>query len=339
VQPYFPGNPFGALGGTVTPNASSAAWLAWDAKQGAPTFGAMFVQLAPMPSAQEIAFPVYMNHAGSNTPVKIHCAEPWGACNVEGLTIYIDPRELPQSGGCPATGGCAADNHFALIDPAGGYEYCLWQTQWPPVNGVLTVGFGGRAALAGNGFTNPSKPGTGCAGDASDTPLSLGLVRAKDWLAAIGSPSGVLPGAISYAFGCTGPGPLPPPFIGAGDGQCAGAPPEGSHLYLAMHDAQVNALGVAPLVAVLLRTMDEDHYGAIAIDSGGGPSSTIGPPNFESDKTYTAWGLPAPYLAQFVPEAVKEGLPTWVDATNNRRGFNLPFPSSVTWGSFVYAAH
>jgi hypothetical protein len=294
----------------------------------------IFVPTSRAPNPDEIAFPVYMNNSGSNTAVKIHCTAGYGGvpCNVEGMTVHIDPRELPQNGGENGTD----DAHWALIDPAGGYEYTLWGTQWPPQNGVLTAAWGGRCTLSGNGFTNPSYSGgswnSGCVATASGTPLSMGIIRVKDLLAAVQS-GGALPQALSYSFGCTGTASqLPAPFLSGGDGKCAGAQLEGAHMYLAMHDSQVNALNLPAITSVLLRTLDEDHYGAFCVDSGGGAAPGI-LFNVESDETYAAWGLGSPWLTQFIPEAQNEGLPVFSDPSNGRDGIPLAIPASI--GSYV----
>jgi hypothetical protein len=329
-QPFFPASPFLKqlpASPNVTPNSASMLSYFQSCCGNGPFQFRPIRVFASLPNTKEIAFPIYYNHSGSNTPVTINCTRKYGGkpCNVQGMTVYVDVREIPQG---------QSDGHWVLIDPAAGYEYVLYQTQWPPANGVLTVDYGGRCALSGTGFTNPSYSGpawnAGCLGDASGTPLSVGTVRAKDWLAALNTPDGVLPGAISYAIACDGvsanaggamPAPFPPTH---GDGCLPQneAPAEGSRIFLAMHDAQVNALGVPPLSKVLLRTLDEDHYGAIMVDTGGKGYSGLGV-NVESDSTYEAWGQPGPWLNAWLPQAQAEGLP----------GATSPYPSggSTMW--------
>ncbi len=327
--PYFPASPFSQrIPNPPTPNVNSAAWVA-----GLGNFSLNDISaFSPADVLHDHGFPIYFNHAGSNTPVAIHCTKNYGhiPCNDEGMTVYIDPREIPQNGDAPGE-----DDHFTLIDPVAGYEYDFWGVSWPPSGGVLTANWAGRCALSGNGFTNPSYSGrrwnAGCVAQAAGAPISQGLIRATDLLAAV-QRGGTLPQAIAIAIACPGPGPLPAPFLGSGDGKCPGNAPEGSHLYLAMHDADVNALGVAPIVAVILRTLDEDHYGAFCVDSGGGAAPGI-LFNVESDETYAAWGLGSPWLTQFIPEAQNEGLPVFSDPSNGRDGIPLAIPASI--GSYV----
>jgi hypothetical protein len=315
VQPFFPASPFlQQLPASPNVMSNSASMLSYfQSCCGNQSFGFRPVRVfASLPNTKEIAFPMYLNHSGSNTPVTIDCTVRYGGkpCNVQGMTVYVDDREIPQG---------QKDGHWILIDPAAGYEYVLYQTQWPPANGVLTASYGGRCALSGNGFTNPSYSGpawnAGCNGDASSAPLSIGTVRAKDWLSALAT-NGVLPGALSYAAACNGVsavtgGKMPKPFPPThGDG-CLGqgqAPAEGSRIFLALHDAAVNALNVPALSKVLLRTLDEDHYGAIMVDTGGNGYSGLGV-NVESDSTYEAWGQPGPWLNAWLPEARAEALP------------------------------
>lgn len=325
VAPYFPGNPFSQrIPNPPTVNPNSAAWVAGLGDFSLNTLTAY----TPAGILHDHHQPVYFNHSGSNTPVTIHCTANFGhiPCNTEGMPVYVDWRETPQNGGAPGE-----DDHLALIDPAEGYEYDFWGVTWPPSGGILTTKWAGRCALSGNGFTNPSYTGkrwnAGCASQAAGAPISLGLIRAKDLLAAVQT-GGTLPQAIAVAVTCPGPGPLPAPFLGSGDGKCPGNAPEGSRLYLAMHDSDVNALGVAPIVGAILRTLDEDHYGAFIVERGGKQS---GIQMFaEADATYTVWGQPGPFLTQYVAEAAREGLP---GAGTLQKGYKydiqLPIPPSV----------
>jgi hypothetical protein len=335
VYPYFPSSPFLTRIPVPAPvNPNSAAWVA-NASAIGPFGIAGSLYAYDAPNWREIAFPIYLAHAGSDTPVRIHCTKRYGGdrvpCNIEGMTVYVDAREVPQNGGLPADH--PADAHWALIDEAAGYEYDAWNTQWPPKDGVLTVGWGGRCSLAGNGFTNASYQGphwnSGCVGTTSGTPQSLGIVRAKDLLAAAKN-GGALPAALSLVYGCTGISKkLADPFLSGGDGHCAGAVPEGTRMYLAMHDGDIDALGIAPIVAALLRTLDEDHFGGFIVDSADGPKPGFGL-NVESDSTYTAFGLPGPWK-MFLDEAGREGLQTFRVPFSGRTAIRLAMPDAVTW--------
>jgi hypothetical protein len=333
TYPYFPTSPFlEKIPNPPTVNPSSAAWVADMNTLGAFGFGTFNVTTDP---SLNYGFPIYIDHDGTNTPVTIHCTVQYGGidCPVEGLTVNIDTRMVPQSGGC-RTASCDQDFHLGLIDTAAGYEYDFWQARWPPSNGVLTVSRGGKCLLSGNGFTDPEYGGpswnAGCVADASGTPLSMGPVRAKDLLAAVAAGgTSSLPMALNYAFACNGKvSQLPAPFLGSGDGTCDGYAPEGSRLYLAMHDADINALGLPAITSVMLRTMDEDHFGAIVVDTDGCNCNQI-QFNIESGNTLAAWGLPDPWMAQFIPEAQAEGLPGAAAPSNGAYSVKLPIPDSI----------
>jgi hypothetical protein len=243
-------------------------------------------------AAKDYGFPVFPNSSRSQggIPVTVHCTEPWGTCNLEGQTIYVDPREMPQDGG---TAG--QDSHITLIDNASGREYDLWHTTWPESNGVLTVGWAGYCNLGSNGVG-------GCVGDASDTPITAGLIRAKDLIAAMQSPNGTLPYALRAAVMCSNGYVSPATNT---DGHTSGCPPQGARAYLALHDADVNASGATALMKAILRTLDEDHYGLIITDTDGGQSGFQ--LQRENDTTYTAFGQAGPFATQIVPIAQSEG--------------------------------
>jgi hypothetical protein len=246
-------------------------------------------------------------NASTSVPVKIHCTEPWGTCNVEGKTVYIDPRELPEDGG-----KSGEDSHLALIDNTGGKEYDFWGAQWPPQNGLLTISWGGECTLSGNGYD-------GCSSTATSTPLSVGIIRVSDLMLAIQSPTGSLPYAIAAAVKCSD-GYIKP--MDGGDGHTQGCPPEGSRVYLAMHDADVDATNEPPIAQAILRTLDEDHYGMILTDTNGGASGFS--LAYESDLTYTTFGQPGPLVNTLVPEAAREGI-SGTNPYNNMYYLSVPY--------------
>jgi hypothetical protein len=268
-------------------NSQTSAWLSHLGTLG---FGQLQFAANASGITSDYNYPIYRMASGSTAiAVKVHCTEPWGTCSVEGKTVYVDSRALPEDG------GNVGDSHFAIVDPGAGMEYDFWGTKWPPVGGKLTVSWGGKCALSGTGYS-------GCAATGSGTALSLGIIRASDLLAAVAN-GGTLPYALASSVKCTD-GYISP--FTASDGTTAGCPPEGARAYLAMHDSDVNATSASNIVKVLMRTMDEDHYGMFITDIDGGESgfSLVG----ESDLSYTTFGLPGPFVTNVVPEAVTEGL-------------------------------
>jgi hypothetical protein len=282
LQP-IPSNP--------TVNANSSTWMS-----ALGTIGFVPLQFAANAAGigQDYSFPVYQASSGPRAEtVKVHCTQPWGTCNVEGVTVSIDPRELPED-----RGASGEDSHFALVNTSTGKEYDFWETKWPPQNGVLDIGWGGECSLNGNGQG-------GCHGDAASSPLSLGILRTSDLMLAIQSSTGSLPYALQTGVKCVD-GFVSPAI--SSDGDTPGCPPEGARAYLAMHDAQVDATSNTPIAKAILRTIDEDHYGMIIIDQNGGQDGFCF--NLESDLTYTSFGQPGPNVNQLVPEAQAEGIST-----------------------------
>jgi hypothetical protein len=204
--------------------------------------------------------------------------------------VYVDSRATPENG------GNIGDAHFAIVDSGTGMEYDFWRTQWPPKNGVLTIGWGGECPLSGNGIV-------ACGATATSTAISLGIIRAKDLVAAVQN-GGTLPYALQTAIKCTNKAVAP--FL-TSDGSTPGCPPEGARVYLAMHDSDVNASGVSGILQAILRTIDEDHYGMFVTDTNGGEDGFS--LTMESDLTYTTFGLPGPAVTDLVPLAQSEGVP------------------------------
>ena len=289
TYPNFPQSQFlQRLPLTPTVNANTAAWLA---KLGTLGFGNLQFAANAAGAMQDYGFPIYRTAYGANAmPVKIHCTEPWGKCKVEGTTVYLDARERPQDGGNPGH-----DSHLAIVDTQTGLEYDFWGTQWPPKNGILNVAWGGSCPLSGQGYAS-------CSATSSGTALSIGIIRAKDLAAAVQT-GGTLPYALQSGVKCSNGFVAP---LTSSDGKTAGCPPQGSRLYLAMHDADVNATAASGIVKAIMRTIDEDHYGMFITDTSGGENgfSLIA----ENDVSYTAEGLPAPFVNQIVPLAQSEGM-------------------------------
>jgi len=271
-----------------TVNVKTSTWLS---SLGTISLGQLQFAANPSGVARDFGTPVYETAVGPRAmAVKVHCTEPWGTCAVEGKTVYVESSEQPEDGG---TNG--EDSHFAIVDNTTGDEYDFWGTRWPPSNGVLTIEWGGSCKLSGPGYG-------GCGGSASGTALSLGIIRAKDLVAAVQS-GGTLPYALSTGVKCAD-GYVAP--MTSSDEYTPGCPPEGARAYLALHDSDVNASGASDIVKAILRTIDEDHYGMFITDSGSGDGFSF---ITESDVTYTAFGLPGPLVNTLVPLAQSEGIP------------------------------
>lgn len=295
TYPYFPHSIFvQKLGPNPGADPRTAGWLQHiGAKLGAFQFA-----VEPAGIAHDYTIPIYMQRSADSSlfPVRIHCTEPWGhkpphTCEFEGQIVRLDPREEPETGAA-----ANEDDHLGVVNPEDGREYDFYGTSWPPANGTVTIKWGGSCSLSGDGYD-------GCHGTATSTPLSIGLIRVKDVMAALHDPHGTLPYAIAIAIHCAF-GHIPPML--RSDGHVPGCPPEGARMYLDMTDDEVDATP-SPLVSkVILRTIDRDHYGMIAEDTNGGEYDyTMAT---ESDWTYTSFGLPGPLATQFRPELEAEGI-------------------------------
>jgi hypothetical protein len=307
TYPYFPHSIFlERLPPNPGVDPNTAAWLA---QTGAGLGRFQFARNAGG-LGEDYTIPIYMGRAGDPNliAVHVHCTEPWGRCKTEGSTVHVDPRALPEDGGREH-----ADSHFAVIDEAERKEYDFWGTRWPPQNGQLTIAWGGVCSLDGDGYD-------GCSATATGTPLSLGIARVKDILAARSSPHGTLPYAMAVAVRCANG--RAGPVIGS-DGHEPGCPPEGARLYLDMSDDEVDASQASPIAKVLLRTIDRDHYGMIVTDINGGQH--IFSFQVESDLTYTTAGLPGPLVTQLLPALIAEGW-TGTEAYNDVYHITIPFP-------------
>ncbi len=294
TYPFFPSSIFlQKIPHDPSVNPNSSAWLA---RLGTLSLG-KFQFAAPGASdiSQDYGYPIYpmSARAPGAMRVRIHCTAGWGRCGVEGQTVYVTPRELPEDGGAPGE-----DSHLTLIDAEARVEYDLFGVLWPPKDGTLTAAWGGPCALDGDGYD-----GHGCGATATGTPLSIGIIRARDLLLAAKTPNGALPYALQTAVKCTN-GKVPP--MTGSDGHTAGCAPQGSRVYLAMHDAQVDAGSDSPIEKALLRTIDEDHFGMIISDTNGGQDGFS--LQSESDLTYTAFGEPGPSTNELLPELRREGL-------------------------------
>jgi hypothetical protein len=303
---------------TPTVNPSSAAWIA---AMGGMTLNNLQFAANSQGLAQDYTIPVYLGDPLQTASYK--CIAPWGTCNIQGMPVGYDPRMLPESGGCAFTDvtweSCSTDAHLAIV--GSNAEYDSWQTLYPG-GGDLTVSWGGQCALSSTG-SDPNALDE-CNATASGTPLTLGIIRVKDWLLAAQS-GGVLPYAISGAGKCS-MGYMYPAV--SGDNNCAAGPKEGQRFYINLHDATINALPADSLTKALLRTLDVDHYGVIYADTNGGENGfTLA---VESDLTYTQFGYRGPLVSQFVSAAQAAGWPGTTPA-NNLYQIPIPMPSGLPW--------
>jgi hypothetical protein len=232
--------------------------------------------------AGQASEPVYYTHGGG-VDMTLSCGAQgvsWGVSdcashgnqngngqyvNLNGATLNFPPKFVIETAG---------DAHMSRIDSSFGDEFNAWASIEPSniSNGqTFDVGSAGLCDLHGDG--------TGCSGStATNIPYSLGLVKAEDILACLdsGDPSCTLPYAVAWTPICNSNRFIYPATWS--DGQCFGypggppadslRPPEGARGFLALTDAQVNALNVPDYAKVYLRTIDQEHFGFVDTDSG-----------------------------------------------------------------------
>lgn len=309
TYPYFPGSIFtSSIPANVTPDANSAVWLhnmEPMSSSGKPFFHGLqfaFDDNNPTDILADYTEPVYTN----NQPdaVTLNCTYYGNGCpDIPSSTIlHVSLNALPQNGGYPNAAAPADsyyDNHMTIIDDLGGYEYDLFGVTWPPSNGILTVGIAGRCSLQSADFTKPQDPG--CAATASHLPLTAGLIRVSDWLAALTDPQhGSLPYAIAFQAACSDGYTFP---ATSKDGTHAGCAPEGVRMYINLHDMDIdNIPTLLPLEKVIARTLDLDHFGAFLVDQTNTTGNDSFSFNVENDLTYTSFNLPGPLVNKLIPE-------------------------------------
>ena len=240
--------------------------------------------------------PIYYSQP-SDPVYTVHCTETWGTCEVEGLQVRIPSAARPAAGG---------DGHMAVIDQAGGWEYDFWQVlSKPSGGGTITISWGGRTAIG-----TPTADGLGSNATAAHFGLAAGLIRLEELKAM------QINHALAMFVKCTN-GTSVWPAEGATGTTCssiglpnAEAPAMGQHFYLAMPDAEINALPVPQWKKAILLALA--HYGAFVRDTGGGTWGF----SAESGSSYTSFGYKDPWIDL----ADRWGIPKWSDPAAGPQG-------------------
>jgi hypothetical protein len=202
----------------------------------------------------------------------IHCTRPWGTCSVEGTQIRIPDRALAP----PWTN----DGNMEVMDQGANREYDFYEAQTPltPGGGTFNVGWGGSTDLAGDGL------GTG-EGLAAEWGNLAGIIRAQE------AASGTINHALYMVIACDNGQYVYPATKQAG--ACmdrTNAPPNGTHLWLDLTPAEIDALAIPSWQKMILKTLH--NYGAYMGDTGG-PGFAL---QFESPLTYTSFGRTDPLV-------------------------------------------
>ena len=219
---------------------------------------------------------------------EIHC---WRyACpKIEGRRIHIPQRAEPAH---------SLDGHMAVVDQANFLEYDFSRA------GPLPRG-GGRLEIASGGATAIGTPeADGRFGDSTAALLGLlgGMIRPAELEA------GEIDHALITGVYCSGGSVWP---AGTNTGRLcsslgipdADAPKIGQHLYLAISDAEIDALPAPAWRKAILRAYA--HYGAFVGDTTG-PGGNLGI-GAESTQSWLSFG----YADPWVTLGQRYGLPSW----------------------------
>jgi hypothetical protein len=210
--------------------------------------------------------PAYFSTA-TDPRFTVHCTEAWGTCSVEGAIVRIPDGATAASG---------SDGHLSVVDQASGVEYDFWRVQSKPHGGgALTVGWGGRTRIDGDGLGSDAV--------AAQFGSMAGVLRLEE------ARAGVIDHALFVYVHCDS-GRFVYPATKTGEA-CAqigesntDAPAMGTRFQLNMSDAEIDALSVPAWKKAMLRAMA--HYGLIVGDTG-----SIWGIKEESARVYTSFGL------------------------------------------------
>jgi hypothetical protein len=224
--------------------------------------------------------------ASSSDPVvNVKCTQYCSNPNIP-ATIHIPARARPATAG---------DGHLGVVQPDG-TEVDFWAVNPNQPQHVSDWTSGATltaqsAAGCGNFYTGPGS--TTAATTVGGACLAAGVIRYNEIV------SGSINHALFMTTACFAPNTYVYPATQNGDVGCTGSPnaPLGSHIWLDLSDAQVNALPIAAWEKTLLRAMH--NYGGYLMDSGGSPQTYTDTlarfASFEDDGQYSAFGVTSPW--------------------------------------------
>jgi len=204
-------------------------------------------------TANDWSRPMYFSSA-TDPAYTVHCTEPWGTCEPEGLHVRLPLASRPAAAG---------DAALVVVDQAAGKEYDFWQAKKDDANHTLTVSWGGITDIG-----TATSDGLGSAGNAGDYGGAAGQLRASELMA------GTINHALFMTVLCTNGTAVYPASPKSTGRSCSSigrsntnAPAMGQHFFLNMTDAQIAALTVKPWQKTVLTAMA--HYGMYVGDTGG----------------------------------------------------------------------
>jgi hypothetical protein len=305
-RPYADSSPFNtpvSANPRISPDSAAAVRSFVDSWKGNDDLNfAPRINVGVADTTWDYGHPIYYSQPGDPL-YRIHCAESWGTCEIEGMQVAI-PAAAEAAGG--------SDGHMTVIDQASGWEYDFWQVRnKPSQGGTITISWGGRTRIDGDGL--------GSNGTAAHFGGAAGVIRPAELAA------GEINHALFLVVKCTNGKSVYP----AGDGvgrSCAdmglpnaGAPPMGAHFYLDMSDAEINAAQVPDWKRTIMRAAA--HYGLYVGDTGGGGIV------IESGSSYTSFGKADPWV-QIARDA---GLDPWWNSQVGTGQYIFDLTGGIDW--------
>jgi hypothetical protein len=304
-RPYSRSSPFNqpTAGDPVSPDSEAIV-------EKVLTWGLPANLTAGEPPSEEWSHPTFFAQPGDPL-YTVHLTKPWGANRIDGMRIPVPPDARPAGG---------SDGQMAVVTPSG-WEYDFWQARAPGAHGgSLTASWGGRTRIDGSGLHS--------GGTASGFGNLAGMIREPELAA------GHINHALFITLRCAarrgdarfGAGAWVSRYVypaSAGGAACppgeSGAPALGTRFMLAMSPEQIDALPLPGWKKTILTALAQ--YGGYFGDTGGPGFGFM----FESSVTYTALGLPDP----FVEFAKANGVP----ASGGRYVFDLA--AGVEWARYL----
>ena len=196
---------------------------------------------------------------------EVVCVEQRWECLPGGTRIKVPAVAVPATG---------SDHHFAIVEPDG-TEYDFWNASLG--TGTISSPVANKTSITGSGL--------GGIATAAGFNLAAGIILPAEFLA----------GKINHALfavvhECAGH-VYPATHDDCGSGE--NLPAEGTHLWLAMSDAQIEALHLPKWKEGVVKALA--HYGAYVGDKGGSGFNF----QLEDEHPWTAFGESAPLSGSF----------------------------------------
>jgi hypothetical protein len=249
--------------------------------------------------------PIY--YAQPSDPLyTVQCTQWVSSCEVHGKQVRIPAAAQPAS---------ASDGHLAVVDQQSGVEYDFWQVASKPAGGgTLKVSHGGMTRIDGDGL--------GSNATAAHFGLAAGVIRGEEVLA------GKIDHALFSVIKCSSGETVYPAAPGTTGATCSkfglsnnNAPPMGARLWLAMSDAQIEALAVPGWKKTILHAMAD--YGMLIGDTMNGNGAWAIQP--ESGASYTSFGATDPW----------ETVGKQADAPSWNGSYVFDVNSGVDWARYL----